>query len=242
MKIFCIGFNKTGTTSLHAFFNSLGLRSYHGMYNEWNINDPRFGEYDCFSDGNHHDFIELDQNFLNSKFILTSRRLDNWLISRVRHIEIRRMVNKSGWMRKEYEANPRRALERWITFRAPYYERVFSYFSNRPTDLFCLNICDGELNQKQNISRLLTFLSMPPNAAVELPHERNTDRISHNMGRGVRSVLFRKKKPRSKSDIRIDIESTLQEIGIPESEWAADGLSDWRCSPAVQAGTASMQK
>ena len=30
-KVFCIGFNKTGTSSLHALFEQAGFRSHHGM-------------------------------------------------------------------------------------------------------------------------------------------------------------------------------------------------------------------
>ena len=81
-KIFCIGFNKTGTSSMHQLFLDLGLRSYHGIYSHFPIEDPIFGRFECFSDGNEHPFEQLDQTYPGSRFIVTTRALDDWLVSR----------------------------------------------------------------------------------------------------------------------------------------------------------------
>ena len=50
-KVFAVGFNKTGTTSLDALFKSLGLTAYHGV--KWRTCDDLelLRSYDCFSDG-----------------------------------------------------------------------------------------------------------------------------------------------------------------------------------------------
>ncbi len=62
-KIFCIGFNKTGTSSMHQLFLDLGLRSYHGYYSHFPVMDPIFGQFQCFSDGDQHPFEQLDRAY-----------------------------------------------------------------------------------------------------------------------------------------------------------------------------------
>lgn len=94
-KIFCIGANKTGTTSLKIFLKSLGYKlcpeeimfantsnyfkefaegEYEGLLNLVN-------KYDAFEDRpwNHTNFYKvLDAKFPGSKFILTTRDVNDW--------------------------------------------------------------------------------------------------------------------------------------------------------------------
>ena len=78
-KVFCIGFWKTGTTSIYKAFTLLGYRSGRLI----NVGkEPKIGwipyikksNYDAFTD-DPMSFIykDLDKNFPNSKFILTER-------------------------------------------------------------------------------------------------------------------------------------------------------------------------
>lgn len=91
MKIFGIGLHKTGTTTLIHCLSLLGLKrgpdSF--MTNKW-INGkygPIFDvvkKFDAFADSpwNHPLFYKhLDKEFPKSKFILTTRNTDNWLVS-----------------------------------------------------------------------------------------------------------------------------------------------------------------
>ena len=85
--IFCIGFNKTGTVSLHEAFVQCGLRSFHDKRWIEMVNSGKLPNYDVFSDG---DVSQLDLNNLkrmsnNCKFILNTRSLKNWLVSRCKH-------------------------------------------------------------------------------------------------------------------------------------------------------------
>ena len=85
-KIFAIGFNKTGTTSLHRIFEDLGYRSLHD--DRWRqLSDPLlFRFYDAFSDGIPEDIRAWDATFPEARFILQVRDLDAWLDSRIEHI------------------------------------------------------------------------------------------------------------------------------------------------------------
>ena len=92
-KIFCIGLNKTGTSSLHEAFSILGLKSVHFMDDEGNnIKDiiernylakaniiKGLEKYDAFSDWDKFPYTvdivkEFDKQYPGSKFILNMVR------------------------------------------------------------------------------------------------------------------------------------------------------------------------
>lgn len=199
------------------------MTSCHGMYSEWQMEDPRFQEFQCFSDGENHDFRNLDHHFPGSKFILTSRSLEDWLISRVRHIEVRRILEKTGWMRKEYESGPREAIKSWIDNRSTYHSDVFSYFKDRPTSFLTVNICDSSAKNR-SLNALVNFLQLPESMLDALPHERSTDKVTKDISGGIKNLFSNKYKPRSKVEIRKEVRSVLTEMNIPEEEWSSDGL------------------
>jgi glycosyltransferase involved in cell wall biosynthesis len=100
-RVFCIGLNKTGTSSFHAAMETLGLRSLHWGGPEVNrvvraaLDEGRpllsgiDGAFDAFSDigllSTHFDL--LDEQHPGSRFVLTVRPVDVWIDSRRRHVE-----------------------------------------------------------------------------------------------------------------------------------------------------------
>jgi hypothetical protein len=104
-KIFQIGFNKCGTTSIHNLFVQCGLKSvHHGKgiiarkicYNIINNKKMLDGvdKYDCYTDieSVHHmqyPFIThyklLDEQYPNSLFILNTRPINKWIESRLKN-------------------------------------------------------------------------------------------------------------------------------------------------------------
>jgi hypothetical protein len=175
-KIFAIGFNKTGTTSLHLFFQSLGLRSYHGV--EWRSCDnlELLSSYDCFSDGIPKDLQKLDNMFPNSKYILQVRDLDCWIFSRLAHIERNKLSGKFIKGNPEWD-NTEFAIKSWIKRRNDHHKYVLSYFKNRPLDLLVINY----IRDKYAVSKLVHFMGISkkivnkPKANVshwkEIPYE-----------------------------------------------------------------------
>ena len=87
-KIFVIGYNKTATCSIDSLFNENGLNAHHsGGLNEgdWDIN-----KYDTFSDQHPEGtdffrFRKCHKNYPNSLFILNTRKLKDWILSRCGH-------------------------------------------------------------------------------------------------------------------------------------------------------------
>ncbi len=90
MKVFGIGMPKTGTTSLNAALEILGIRSLHFPNDDTTVSELKAGKYklsvldkyDALTDVPIPAiFAQLDQAFPNSKFILTVREMDSWLES-----------------------------------------------------------------------------------------------------------------------------------------------------------------
>ena len=204
-KVFCIGFNKTGTSSMHRLFQEMGLRSFHGYYSHIPVTDPLYQNFSCFSDGDEHDFELLDRTFPGSKFILTTRPLDDWLVSRIRHVEMRRSLGATGPMRQEYEAEPGIAVRRWIEGRLTYHQRAAAYFTARPDDLLVIDICSRP-DAERAAATIAGFLGLAPREPVRLPHE-NAQRASPAAG------------VRSKEEVRIEVHEALRGLGLPPGEY-----------------------
>ncbi|MFA0813010.1 sulfotransferase [Microbulbifer epialgicus] len=107
MKVFQIGFNKCGTTSLNHFFSRNGYKAIHWDYGnlalklEENSQLGRpllsaYEEYNFFSDMElvtserclyafEKYFQELDRQYPDSYFILNTRPVDKWINSRLKH-------------------------------------------------------------------------------------------------------------------------------------------------------------
>lgn len=159
-KIFCIGMDKTGTTSLHKALNILGLKSVHnicdkGDIKEIIINNNKYDrmllfgieEYDAYSDWSHrstsHLFKEFDRQYPGSKFILTTRDLEDWMISREKHV--RRTPDLKELQKKyDYSHYWNMDKEAWRKEWLDLHEDALSYFKDRPEDLLVINICAGE--------------------------------------------------------------------------------------------------
>lgn len=97
-KVFCIGANKTGTSTLESILTNLGLKVPNQQEQELLLVDAiRAGnfsrvleycdQYDAFQDApfsQEHNYIILDTLFPNSKFILSIRPEHDWFKSLVR--------------------------------------------------------------------------------------------------------------------------------------------------------------
>ena len=86
-KIFNIGLPKTGTSSLHRALTLLGYRSLHNpldfrllSYQCGVYKYPR-NDWDALTNFGEHFYPQLDAAYPGSKFILTVRSKDTWLVS-----------------------------------------------------------------------------------------------------------------------------------------------------------------
>lgn len=162
-KIFVIGSNKTGTTSLSKSLSILGFR----VCPEYcyvpdskilkNFQDGLYKElfdmvelYDAFEDRpwNHTDFYQiLDKKYPNSKFILTIRDTDKWITS------VKKWGNKIGLFNPEFYKIVSETcygvdsyLENESIMKAKYNERnyeIINYFKEK-NNLLIIDVEKGD--------------------------------------------------------------------------------------------------
>ncbi len=162
--IFCIGLNKTGTTSLTQALSILGWKSSHDK----NKNDKII---DCFLKtgklevGSRNTKAYLDgmipyyfqqiyaymqQKQYPCKFILTQRELQSWIESRKKHVLRNQnkpdykggflLIDESSW-EKEYKKH---------------YKEVEEFFQDKQNEILRMNIIEGDGWEK-----LCPFLGVP---------------------------------------------------------------------------------
>ena len=162
-KVFCIGFHKTGTTSLNDALTRLGYRvtGPDGVMDQ-NISDNVLDmcveltkEYDAFIDNPWPImFKEMDELYPESKFILTLRPVDKWYKSICRHFQetitpMREFIYGVGCP----VGNESVYKERYLR----HYDSVREHFSGRDNDLLEFNLVEGD-----SWDKLCTFLGEKP--------------------------------------------------------------------------------
>ena len=106
-RVFAIGPNKAGTTTLDETFRSMGFHTCHhtcpdghgDRHARWdhisqkqNTSNPLWQLYNAFSDhGDHADYKWLDATFPGSRFVLNTRAMQPWLLSSYDHVRISRV-------------------------------------------------------------------------------------------------------------------------------------------------------
>lgn len=172
-KVFCIGLNKTGTSSLHEAFKILGLKSVHFIDDEGNnikhviLNNYKKGnnilkgleKYDAFSDWDIAPytmdiFKEFDKQYPKSKFILNTRDLNSWLISREKHVK----RNQERQQKNPEEDITWLKIDRvgWENQFNEHYNEAIRYFKGREKDLIVFDVTKGD-----GWERLCPFLNLP---------------------------------------------------------------------------------
>ncbi len=228
MKVFCIGFNKTGTSSLHALFEAMGLRSFHGAYADVvrppDFADPMYTRYDCFSDGERHDFRALDRSFPDARFILLTRGLEDWLVSRLKHVHIRERRGRTGWMWKEYTEDAVGAPVRWIERRRVYHDDVRAYFRDRPDRFREWNVCDATPAQQQRIvDELHGFLGVEEKGLAFPRDNPSEKRAVWDLPTLWRWIRGRPVVPDYDEDaLRAEARRALEAAGVPREDWQSD--------------------
>ncbi len=166
-KVFCIGFNKTGTNTLTRIFKQLGLKALHKgcgwnriayphsrcFHTKWWGDGDReiLDQYTAFSDGENHALEVLDSLYPNSKFILNNRNLRKWLLSRLKH------------RGRKFD---RHLIEFSILKRKAYYSYIFNYFRERPGKLL---VCDVVKDGENLLKKICRFLDMDVPGNFKIP-------------------------------------------------------------------------
>lgn len=149
-KVFCIGFHKTGTTSLEKALELLGYR----VTGSFGTRDPNIADkvhdmadelvarYDAFQDNPWPVlYRDMDEKYPGSKFILTMRSPESWISSQVRDFGLRETPMRQ-WI---YGVGCPEGNEDVYVARYERHNReVLEYFRERPDDLLILDLPRGD--------------------------------------------------------------------------------------------------
>ena len=208
-KVFCVGFNKTGTVTLDSIFcDQLSYRSTHTPgWTDWTViqDRHRLDRFDAFSDGACASIKNLDELYPEALFILNTRPLKHWVLSR--HKAVERSKRATYWALTKYVPlgllariinrwvldNSDRAVIRWIRIRNSYHEHVIHYFEDRTEKLLILNIEEAEF-----ATQLARFLGTE-NSIV--PTREHRDGQGSTTGTILDSIGERMGTPTSEPDV-----------------------------------------
>jgi hypothetical protein len=151
-KVFCIGFHKTGTSSLARALEVLGYR----VTGPNGVDDPDIAEnvhdlarrlieeYDAFQDNPWPIlFRELDAWCPGSKFVLTVRDPDGWLRSQVRHFG-KLETPMRRWIYGPDAGGPEGNEEIYRRRYEEHNEAVRKHFADRAQDLLEMDLTKGD--------------------------------------------------------------------------------------------------
>jgi len=197
-KVFCIGFQKTGTTSLFAALTTLGYRTAAVVGRDLTAEElAAQGAQLCIDVARVFDaaqdmpwpifFRELDAAYPGSKFILTVRDSASWF----RSIEGHFGANPSelgAFVYGRDAAAPAGARDRYIEVYEAHEAAVRAHFATRPDDLLIMDLAAGDGWEK-----LCAFLGVDapgePFPIRNAAEERN--RLTFKVRRRVNRLLGR---------------------------------------------------
>jgi len=165
-KIFCVGNFKTGTTSYSMAMRMLGFRDIHfplkyvehlmaGGETRWDVRP-----WDSMSNMNEIEYPLMDEAYPDSKFVLTTRNVDRWLVSIQKHMATKwptRLKKLLDWRSElvfgvpcEIDAfDEAHFRQRFLKHR----EEVRDYFFNKPGRLLVLPL--ESPTKMEDLSRFL---------------------------------------------------------------------------------------
>jgi hypothetical protein len=146
-KVFCIGFHKTGTTTLEVALRKLGYR----VTGSFGTKDPgiagkardeafRIAEaFDAFEDNPWPIlYRELDERFPGSRFILTRRPSEAWIRSQVKDFATAETPMRR-WIYGEAAGCPVGNEAVYVARYERHNREVLDYFRDRPGDLLVID-------------------------------------------------------------------------------------------------------
>lgn len=147
-KVFCIGFMKTGTTTLNRALSVLGYRVSHNSWRwlnliftqDWKTLKTKMDDWDAVED-NPIPIIykELDALYPGSKFILTTRDPEKWYQSVSYHIGDL-LTPMHEWLFGKGKGLPNEDKTHTMNVFTTHHKNVTKYFKDRPDDLLIIDV------------------------------------------------------------------------------------------------------
>ncbi len=197
-KVFVIGFQKTGTTSLEHALQFLGYRVYGGDKNLMKYSDSEalkayikktLDSWDAVQDMPWPLFYkELYAVYPDAKYILTIRDTNKWIRSVVTYFaSIRIPLHQKIYDVPCAEGHEDRYIERYEKSNRD----IIAFFENKPNFLIM------EMGKNFNYQTLGAFLSLEDLPKEDFPHARNNKKRklpNYKLYRNIRSIYWNYKK------------------------------------------------
>ena len=196
-KVFGIGLSRTGTTSLMRALGHLGYKTIHYPHDPVTLAELSgsvyrlsvLDEFDAITDITVSPYYaQLDSAYPGSKFVLTVRNMEQWLVSMAKHFD--RLVPH---LKQHPEMRPftdficaavygtqtfERERMKWVY--ETHVQNVRSFFESRPDDLLEVDICSGV-----GWTELCSFLGQPvPDMTFPYLNRGKVDRLEHKRIKG----------------------------------------------------------
>lgn len=163
-KIWQIGPNKSGSTTLFHFFlknkipsihygpqGKLATSIYENHLQGKTLIAPEYAKYTAFFDmeniyadppiyAGQTLYKELDKQYPGSKFILNTRDEDNWIKSRLAHTDIMNGKSYAQVLCEKYKITEEELVKLWREEFTQHKQEVLEYFKDRPKDLLVFDI------------------------------------------------------------------------------------------------------
>jgi len=195
-KIFCVGFEKTGTSSLGLALEKLGFKvkgnTPRALLPILKNDDQKIRRiidpYDALQDKPWFMIFEkLDALYPGSKFILTVRNEESWFKSASRHFSELRTAQHE-WIYGRGKGLPKEDKENAIRVFTEHNERVIRYFSERPEDLLVL-----DMKEENKWEKICNFLNVEQ-PDMSFPHKmKGSSGKSYHSSPKMKLKLYRRK-------------------------------------------------
>lgn len=183
-KVFCVGFQKTGTTSLFAALSELGYRTAAVIGRDLSAAElQKNGGKLCVETARNFDAVQdmpwplfyqdLDSAYPKSKFILTVRDAESWFGSIEKHFGSEPSTMQE-FIYGEEAMFPAGNKERYLQVYNSHNQQIRDYFADRPNDLLVMDLAKGD-----GWSALCEFLEYDKPIKMPFPAKNKaTDRES----------------------------------------------------------------
>lgn len=168
-KIFQIGFNRSGTTSLHDWFIQNNIRSVHfeipdskrnlslAIHENIRMSRRPLEGFESFSFYSDMEFVSstlitdfytrfqlLDRHYPGSKFIFNYRNIEDWIQSRNNHGKAGKFAQQVGLYKQRYMdfygIGEFEVEKLWRKHFHEHHQRVIEYFKASPSQLFIMDL------------------------------------------------------------------------------------------------------
>lgn len=212
-KIIGLGLSKTGTSSLSDALSMLKIPTIHYPYDEVTLAQLKAADYQLTLFNKYRAVVDIplipffpqfDHLYPGTKFILTLRDINDWLVSIEKHWELMMVWQENTPAFKTFHEFVSIAVFGCLKFQKERFKYIYEkhtahvldYFKDRQNDLLVMDICKGD-----GWAKLCPFLNLAE-PEISFPH---ANEWMHKLL--LATEEFKKHVPESKSFILIDQES-----------------------------------